>query len=156
MPPLTIFDDEQEDSDGYGDDTGDFGGERQDENGGDDGNGSGIGPNEGDGSGGVGSRGGTKGKRLIQVSRVRVLPIPDRSNCRRISFIPEKSGLAIIRVDEAGDSALIPRDDIRSVDGVPFEVVMLKKGERYTIDIMADDPLEGCALRVAAYESETQ
>ncbi len=156
MAPLPIFDDEQEDFDGDGEDTGNFGGERQDENGGDDGNGSGIGPNEGDGSGGVGSRGGMKGKRLIQVSRVRVLPIPDRSNCRRISFIPGKSGLAMIRVDEAGDSALIPRDDIRSADGTPFELVRLKEGERCTIDIMADDPLEGCALWVAAYESETQ
>ena len=155
MPSLPI-DEEQEDLDGDGEDTGTLGGGRLNEDDDSIANGNQMASGEGETTGGLGDRGGGKGRRLIQISGVRVLPIPDRSNCRRISFVPEKSGLAMIRIDEAGDSAPILRDDIRFADGSPLESVELKRGERHTIDITADDPLEDCALRVVAYESEAK
>ncbi len=144
---------EHEDIDGDGEEFGERGGQGSGKGGGN-GNRNRHGNEEGEGSDGKGSRGGGKGKKLIRISRVRILPSPGQDNCRRISFVSEGSGVAQICIDEAGDSAVFPREDIRSVGTNSLKCLQLKAGEKQTIEIEADQPLEGCALRLIAYESD--
>ncbi len=137
-------------SDGDGDDMGSEGGSRVNgsRGGGDSG---GPGEGEGDGQGGTGPRGGTARRQSIPVSAVRILPLVDRENCYRLSFMPEGDGSVRLTLDEAGDSTAIPRTDVRAVDdSVSLKRVNVRKGRRTAIDITADGPIDGRAWRLSA------
>ena len=115
------------DGDGEGEETGNVGGGGTGENegrGGDD-----TGSGEGEGHGGVGGRGGSKSKRSIPVSSVRLLPVTGSDNCYRLSFRADVQGVVRLELQEAGDSSPIRRDDVRvladggaeiSLDDVPL------------------------------------
>lgn len=106
---------------------------------------------EGEGRGGDGMRGGSGKQRGIPVSRVRILPVSGQNNCFRLSFISEAEGAARLVLDEAGDFAPIPRNDIRATaTDVSLDRVPLKKGERTVIEITATGPIRGRAWRLSA------
>ena len=131
-----------------GDDTGNEGGSGTDANGGERGDGGG---GEGDGRGGTGVRGGGGRQRGIPVSRVRILPIIGRENCFRLSFMADAEGVVRLALEEAGDSAAAPRDDVRAVaEGASLDRVPVNKGERNVVEITADEPIGGRAWRLSA------
>lgn len=137
-------------SEGNGDDIGTEGGAGVNENGGG-GGGNGCGQGEGGGQGGTGSRGGTSHRKSIPVSAVRILPIVDRENCYRLSFLPGGEGCVRLSLDEAGDSAAMPRTDVRTVDdSVSLDRVQIRKGQRMEIQITAVKPIHGRAWRLSA------
>ena len=117
------------------------------------GSGHGGGSGQGDGQGGTGSTGGSPKRRSVPVSAVRMLPISDRENSYRLSFLPESTGIARLILDEAGDSSAIPRTDVRAVDdSISLDQVHVKRGQRTAIDITADGPIYGRAWRLSAIE----
>ena len=129
MPPHLPPDDLSDpDRDGDGDDTGNAGGAGTDANEGEGGDG---GRGEGAGRGGTGTRGGGTRQREIPVSRVRILPIIGRENCFRLSFMAGADGVARLAFGEAGDSSVVPRDDVRAVaEGTSLDRVPVAKGQR--------------------------
>ena len=136
------------DSDGDGDDTGNSGGAGTGANGGEGGDGGG---GEGDGRGGTGTSGGGSKRREIPVSGVRILPIVGRENCFRLSFMADADGIARLALEEAGDSSVVPRDDVRAVaEGTPLDRVPVAKGRRIVVEITADGPIDGRAWRLSA------
>lgn len=146
--PSKLPEDDGPHSDGDGDDMGTEGGAGSNGNGG---GGDGGGPGEGDGQGGPGPRGGTARRQSIPVSAVRILPLAERENCYRLSFMPGSDGIARLSLDEAGDSTAMPRTDVRAVeDSVSLERVNVRKGRRTAIDITAERPIDGRAWRLSA------
>ena len=145
LPTETL--DQNGDGDSDGVDTGDVGGAGTDE-GGAGGNGGGTG--EGDGEGGTGIRGGGRTAKGIPLSGVRILPAEGGGNRYRLSFRSGGSGTARLTLDEAGDSSSIPRGDVRAVDGYSLDGVVLKEGERQSLEITADGPIDGRAWRLSA------
>lgn len=147
VPPKLPSDDGPEvDSDG--DDTGNEGGAGTEDDGGGGGNG---GRGEGEGQGGTGERGGLSKHRGIPVSRVRILPIPDRENCYQLSFIADGRGLASLTLEEAGDSSTLARQDVRVVSGhISLDRVQLTRGQRTMLEITADGPIDDRAWRLSA------
>ena len=145
LPVDDSFDSES----GDGDDTGSDGGAGTGENNG--GGGDGGGSGEGDGKGGMGIRGGGGTQKGISVSAVRVLPIAGRENCYLLSFLAEADGIAHLTLDEAGDSSVIPRKDIRAVDdNISLDQVRIMKGRRTAVKITADEPIGNRAWRLSA------
>ena len=152
--PTGIPDEEEENDSGdaSGNDTGSAGGAGTGENGGEGGNG---GQGDGDGNGGTGSRGGNRSElKRIPVSNVRMLAIEGRENTYRISFRADGSGIAKLDLEEAGDSSVIRRNDIRAVgDGVSLNQFRLVRGERTELEITADDPMSGRSWRLTVVEA---
>ena len=148
-PALNVEDEQENDGDTDGDDTGTFGGAGTGEEGGENGTG---GPGEGDGEGGTGPRGGGQPKvKRIPVSNVRILPIDRRENSYRLTFRADAGGIAMLGLEEAGDSSAIPRDDVRAVDSnVSLGRFPLVNGERMSVDITADTPIGGRSWRLTA------
>ena len=145
---LLPVDSSDQGGDDDGDDTGNAGGAGTGTNGGEDGDG---GRGEGDGRGGTGTRGGGSRQRGIPVSGVRILPIAGRGNCYRLSFIADADGVARLALEEAGDSFVVPRPDVRTVaDGVSLDSVPVAKGQRIALEITADGPIDGRAWRLSA------
>ena len=140
-------------SEGAGDDTGSEGGAGVGVGGG--GGGQGGGPGEGDGQGGTGSAGGSAMRRSVPVSAVRLLRVSDLKNSYRLSFLAESSGIARLTLDEAGDSSVIPRTDVRAVDdSMSLDQVHVKRGQRTVVDITADGPIAGRAWRLSAIAAD--
>ena len=112
-PVLPQEDEQTDEGDGDGEDTGNTGGAGTGTNGGDDGTG---GQGDGEAEGGTGPRGGgnTRGKR-IPISNVRILAIQGRDNCYQVSFRADGNGVARLDLEEAGDSSAIPRNDVRPI-----------------------------------------
>ncbi len=121
--------------------SGDFGGE-----------GGGAGTGEGDGRGGSGGRGGGgTEQQVIPVSRVRLLPIRGRQNRYLLSFEVDFDGLASLTLEEAGDSASIPRSDLEAVNGGPsLRRMPVVRGKRNSIEITAQKPVADRAWRLSA------
>lgn len=153
-PVLPQYEGSTEDGDGDGENTGSFGGGATGENGGGGGTG---GYGEGEGQGGTGSRGGSTKTKSVPISNVRILPIEGRENCYRLSFRAGANGDAILKLEEAGDSSAIPRDDVRAVaNNAPLgeASIPLTRGERTELEVTADSPIGDRAWRLSAAESE--
>ena len=151
--PLIAPVDDRSDLDGNseGDDAGAEGGAGTDSGSDKGGNG---GEGEGDGQGGTGTREGGGRQRGIPVSKARILPIVDRENCYRVSFMADADGIARLAFEEAGDSSTVLRDDIRAVaEGASLDRVRVAKGQRIVVEITADGPIEGRAWRLSAVEA---
>ena len=150
-PVLPQEDEQTDEGDGDGEDTGNTGGAGTGTNGGDDGTG---GQGDGEAEGGTGPRGGgnTRGKR-IPISNVRILAIQGRDNCYQVSFRADGNGVARLDLEEAGDSSAIPRNDVRPIsENVSLKRFPLVSGERTQFEITADDQIGGRAWRLAATE----
>ena len=140
--------DEGTESESDGNDTGNEGGSPTGIHGGEGGN---EGTGEGEGQGGTGGRGGTGKYHAIPVSGVRILPIADRENSYRLSFVADADGFARLTLEEAGDSSVMPRRDIRGADGNGvLERCPIRRGQRATVDIVAEEPFENRAWRLSA------
>ena len=153
MSSLSQEDESDEDGDSDGDDVGFGGGAGTESNGGENGNG---GRGEGDGSGGTGSKGGGhKSAKRLPVSNVRLLHVQGHENRYRLRFRAGDSDVANLKLEEAGDSSSVPRDDIRSVtDGVSLESVKLVEGQVCEIEVTADMPIDGRAWRLSAVKAD--
>ena len=153
MPSLSQEDESDEDGDSDGDDAGFEGGAGTDSNGGGNGNGGG---GEGGGSGGTGSKGGGhRSAKRLAVSNVRLLPVQGHKNRYHLRFRAGANGVANLKLEEAGDSSSIPRDDIRTVsDASSLGEVKLVEGQYCDIEITAEMPIEGRAWRLSAIEIE--
>ena len=116
------------------------------------------GSGEGEGEGGTGGRGGRQPRvRGVPISSVRILSIPGQENCYKLSFHSGGSGVVRLKLEEAGDSTTIQRDDIRAVaDNVSLDRVSLSEGQRTTVDITADSPIgeRAWCLRAALTDSK--
>ena len=131
--------------DGDGADTGHAGGGGTGDGGG---GGNGGGAGEGEGKGGAGPRGGSRGRRPFNLGDVRVLLDP-ADKCRgTIRFTALESGWASLRVEEAGDSSSISREDVViSLEGdssrTPVQWLEAMKGERYGLVIEGKHGVDG-------------
>lgn len=145
---------EQDDDDGgSGDDIGLQGGGGTGDNRGDGGTG---GPGEGEGEGGSGGRGSGGVRKLLPISRVRILPVQGSDNRYRISFRSESTGTARLEIEEAGDSSTIPLGGLRAAEGSTLDAIGLIGGERTVVEVISDNPIRDRALRIAAVEVERQ
>ena len=74
-----------------------------------------------------------------------------------LSFKAEGSGIVKLELQEAGDSSVIPRDDINGIDE-SLDCVELEAGRRTRLEITADAPISDRAWRVVAVavEGESQ
>ena len=148
-PVLSAQEDEaSDDSDIDGEDTGEFGGSAAGANGGSGGSG---GAGRGEGEGGRGGRGGDGRQRSISISGVRILSIPERENYYRLSFRAHAEGVVRLLLEEAGDSSVVPRTDIRAAaDDESLETIRLAKDKRTVVEVTADEPIGGRAWRLSA------
>ena len=153
MPSQSSEKESDEEGDSEGDDVGFGGGAGTGSNGGGNGNGGG---GEGGGSGGTGSKGGGhRSAKRLPVSNVRLLSIQGHENRYRLRFRAGGSGVVNLRLEEAGDSSSIPRDDIRSAaDDVSLDGVELVEGEDCEIEVTADMPIDGRAWHLSAIEND--
>lgn len=147
---------EMEDADGGdGDESGDYGGGAAGE-GHREGSGNG-GRGHGDQSGGTGVRGGPKGRGLVGIQDVRILP-EDKSGRRfRIAFTPEVSGRVRLEIEEAGDSTAQPLDGIvlRALNNKEVtKGVKVKAERRQLLRFASDTSLKGVALRLLAHAED--
>ena len=131
-------------TDGDGADTGSAGGGGTGEGGGD---GDGDGTGEGGGRGGTGSRGGNRGRRPFNLGDVRVLLDPTDKRRGKIRFTALESGLAMLSVEEAGDSSAISREDVvisheRDGSRTAIEKLAVTKGARYELLIEGEDDVD--------------
>lgn len=94
---------------------------------------------DGAGAGGTGPRGGSRGHERIEVSDVRLIQKGSSSNRCILSFTPMATGLARIRLSEAGDSYAIQREDIAAYD---------QKGNPITLDSISVDSGKRISLEV--------
>lgn len=136
------------DQSGDGEDVGEVGGEGAGSGGSNLGT---FGPREGEGMGGTGGRGGGNGRPSVLVYGVRILPVSERENRYELSFRADAEGPVQLVLEEAGDSTAMHRKDVRAIgDGLSLERVVVKKGERTTIEITADAPIGDRAWRLSA------
>ena len=112
-PSVTLEDDEPVDSEG-----GDGSGKGGSGGGGGEGEGGGGGGGggEGESSGGAGSRGGSKGRRILELGDVRVVHDPTDELQSRVVFTAPETAVVALTIDEAGDAAAIARTDIAVLD----------------------------------------
>lgn len=150
-PTVTLEDEEPVDGEGGdGPNKGGSGGGGGEGNGG----GGGGGAGEGEGGGGTGSRGGSKGRRILELGDVRVVHDPDDQRRSRVAFTAPETAVAALTIDEAGDAAAITRSDI-TVLGENGEQVTLKQfklveGVRYELTITGRETLADAAWQVGA------
>lgn len=144
---------EMEDTDGgEGNESGDYGGGATGE-GHRDGSGTG-GPGDGDQSGGTGARGGSKGRGLVGIRDVRILPEDESDRRFRVAFTPEVTGRVRLAIEEAGDSTAQPLDGVvlRALNNKEVtKGVNVRAGRRHLLRFVSDMPLKGVALRLMAH-----
>ena len=132
-------------------------------NGGDDDDGEGdrsTDPGDGSASGGAGrsgasESGGSRGRESILVERVRYLPSTSDLHGYSVVFTPlsDVSG-ASFGLAEAGDSDAIKRSDLKVATPDGSQVALsdyrgeLTAGQRYRLDIVAEQPITGRAWRL--------
>ena len=148
--PISIEnDDPQDTAEGDGKDTGVHGGGGTGTNQGEGGTG---GSGEGDAMGGSGTRGGSRTAKSIPISNVRILVVDGSENRYRLSFRAEVNSIARLELTEAGDSSVIPRDDVcASKEGDSLDRIQLQKNKSTVVDITGDSPIGGRAWRVSAF-----
>lgn len=150
-PSVTLEDDEPVDGEG-----GDGSGRGGSGGGGGEGNGGGGGGGggEGEGSGGAGSRGGSKGRRILELGDVRVVHDPADELRSRVAFTAPETAVAALTIDEAGDAAAIARTDIAVLDEQGEQVSLSRfemvEGVRYELTITGQQPLADAAWQVGA------
>ena len=106
-----------------------------------------------DGTKGVGDGAQPAAPVRLDIADVRLIAFGAPANKARVSFLPqEDAAAATIVLAEAGDSAMAQRTDARvlDADGRVVEEVELKKGERASFEIEADEPLGGRAWLITA------
>jgi len=152
VPSLSQEDETDEEGETDGDDAGFEGGSGVGSSGGENGNG---GPGEGGGSGGTGGKGGGhKVAKPLSVSNVRLLAVQNKENHYKLRFRARDRGIVNLRLEEAGDSSSIPRDDIRAVSGEEsLDGVRLVDNQDYEIEVTATMPINGRAWRLSAIEA---
>ena len=134
---------EDEDIETTGEDEGKTGGGEDEGNGGE-----GEGHGRGSGKGNSGGR----GKRPFPISGVRILPIEGTDN-RILKFVAEDYGVVNLLLEEAGDSSVIPRDDIRVAGGPPLSDLKeeMVKGKEYRFELTSHESMDGRAWRLIAF-----
>ena len=143
-----------DDSDGNGD-AGDDGDGEGSENTGDDGDGGSNDPQDGPGTG-PGS--GQKGRVLVPVRDVRVLPVLGREQRFRVGFTPDADIVARITLEEAGDVGTIRRNDLHFLLGgvaLPKGGIPMRAGERIHFEFTGDEPIDGRAWRLVLIREES-
>ena len=147
-------------TDGEGTDEGEADGERDGSRGGggagtNDGTGGSGGAGAGPGQGGSGDRGGSGNATSVPISRVRIVPIDEQRNRYRLSFSAEGEGAVRLTLGEAGDSSVVPRNDVRCATvGLNLNDISVSRGRRTTVEITADAPIGGRAWRLSATHVE--
>ena len=118
------------------------------------GGGGGGGSGEGEGRGGTGGRGGSKGRRVLELGDVRVVHDPDDQRRSRIAFTAPETAVAALTIDEAGDAAAIARSDITVLgengEQVALSQFELVEGVRYELTITGQETLADAAWQVGA------
>ena len=155
-PTVTLEDNEPADGEGGGGSSkGGSGGGGGEGNGG---GGGGGGAGEGESSGGSGSRGGSKGRRILELGDVRVVHDPSDQLRSRVAFTAPETAVATLTIDEAGDAAAIPRADIAVFDEKGEQVALspfkLVEGVRYQLTITGKEMLADAAWQVGAVVEE--
>ena len=93
----------------------------------------------------------------IGLRDVRFTAISEAENRYRFSFTPDESADAVIRLEEAGDSNPIPRDDLYEIaaDGskAPIGIRQLRRDHRVHIDFTSDAPIGDRAWRITALDA---
>ena len=93
----------------------------------------------------------------VPLAEVRFLALSEAENRYRFSFTPEQSRRARIRLEEAGDSNPILRDDLRRIlpDGTlqPIGDLDLRQGVRVDIDFTSAAAIGDRAWRITAYDA---
>ncbi len=116
------------------------------------GDGDGHGRGEGEGEGGTGARGGSRASRSVPVRAVRVLSPSDPRELD-LSFECSESGVAQIRIDEAGDTSAIRHKDLAVLDEnrepIDLQRVEVRAGRRLRIRVRSTEPIDDRAWRVA-------
>ena len=143
--------DDLEGDEGEGEDIGELGGGGTESSEGEGGDG---GAGDGSGVGGTGARGGGGRRSAIPVSRVRILPVPERPSCFELRFVAEVTGTIRVVLEEAGDSTTLPRRDIRPTDPrISLEKVEVREGEQVVLEVTAEQPMSDRAWRVSAMDT---
>lgn len=156
-PPATLDTDVEEEmgaEGGDGSESGESGGGRQGPGGVLTENGNGDGPGEGGGTGGTGKRGGSKGRRILELDDVRVLHDPTNPHSARIRFTTPTALTARLLIDEAGDASAIQRTDLTIFDehGEVWSGGQrtFQAGTRHELTITGKQPLADAAWQAAA------
>lgn len=151
-PSLPTEDENGEEGEGGGDEDGLSGGGGTGSNGGAGGAG---GAGEGPGQGGIGDQGGGGIGSSVPISRVRIVPVDERRNRYRLSFSAEGEGAVRLTLEEAGDSSVVPRHDVRcATEGFSLNHIPVSRGRRTNVEITADAPIGGRAWRLSATHAE--
>ena len=151
IPSIPDETDETLEGDGpSGGEDGESGGGPTGENGGQGGTG---GSGEGEGEGGTGSGGGGSRGRPLDISAVRILPVPGPGHRYRVGFDSHSTGTAALIFEEAGDSSASHLAGISGESSETLEKVQLVAGQRKYIDIVSEVALTDRAVRVVARES---
>ena len=150
-PTVTLESDDPLDAEGGdGTDKGSSGGGGGEGNGG----GGGGGAGEGEGRGGTGSRGGSKGRRILELGDVRVLHDPDDQRRSRVAFTAPETVVAALTIAEAGDAAAIARSDLTVLgengEQATLSQFELVEGVRYELTINGQETLADAAWQVGA------
>ena len=146
-PAIMTLDDDADDE--AGEDGGNAGG-----SGDGDGGGGGGGSGDGPGPDGPGNPGGRRGRTAVVLRDVRVLHMLDDPQRCRVSFSAEESGVVVIQIEEAGDSSVERRTDLKAYDrdGTTLDLdrFRLISGRRHEFDVAGHEPTAGIAWRVSA------
>ena len=94
----------------------------------------------------------------LEISDVRLVPRGNGDGRYSLSFNAHEDGRATMIFHEFGDSTLVTRDDVRVVDttGSAQDVIAVRAGERITLDIEADGPIDARAWLVTAVAARGQ
>ena len=145
-------DDEVED--GEGTDRGSHGGGPSD---GEGGGSNGGGEDEGNSTGGTGTRGGTRGRRVIDIEDARIVPVAGTEDRFSVGFMPRETALVSLHFEEAGDSGSIRKDGITATsEGSPLDLGQIEavKGKRIQMEV--ELPTGSCAWRILAERADTK
>ena len=155
VQPQTTLSEEESVEDGESGEGTDLGGSGGGGNGGG-GGGGGGGSGFGDSQGGYGTKGGSKGRQMLELGDVRFLHDPSNPLSSRITFTAPESATVDLTINEAGDGSAIPRPDLKVFDDHGESVVLsdckLTKGTRYSWVIKGERPLADAAWQIAAVE----
>jgi len=94
----------------------------------------------------------------IPISDTRIIPITGRTNRYRVGLTAGEGGLATLELFEAGDSAVLRRNDIRaySLGGhkLSLSKMKLETRRRIEFEITADKPIGDRAWLISAFRGE--
>ena len=141
---------------GAGDDVGDFGGGNiSNGHGLGNGNGNGHGAGDGEGTGGTGGKGGGQASlKRVDLTNVRMVPVPGSENTYRLSFNSAESGVVQLHFEEAGDSSAMRRDDVRSAEeDVSLDSLQVYGNTRSSVIVTSDASIGGRSWRLTALGS---